>query len=80
MALTTVDASLLTNVTSSLVTTALGYTPAASLAGGVIFENGQTISANYTMTTSKNGISAGPITINTGVTVTIPTDSTWVIV
>ena len=52
----------------------------AASAGGVVYENGQTISSNYTMTTNNNGMSAGPITINTGVTVTIPTGSTWVIV
>jgi hypothetical protein len=54
-------------------------TPSATVASGCIYENGQTITANYTMTTGNNGQSAGPITIDTGVTVTIPTDSYWVI-
>lgn len=49
-------------------------------ANGAIVENNQTITANYTITTGKNGMSAGPITIDTGVSVTVPTDSTWVIV
>ena len=49
-------------------------------ASGVILENRQTIAANYTMTTNYSGMSAGPITINTGVSVTIPTGSNWVIV
>jgi hypothetical protein len=48
-------------------------------AGGVIYENNQTVTANYTMTTNKNGMSAGAITIANGITVTIPTGSTWVI-
>ena len=48
-------------------------------ASGCVLENGQTISANYTMTSGMNGQSAGPITIATGVTVTIPTGSNWVI-
>jgi hypothetical protein len=48
-------------------------------AGGVIFENALTISANYTLTTSKNGLSVGPITINSGVTVTVPSGQRWVI-
>lgn len=52
----------------------------AQSANGAILENSQTITANYTMTTGKNGVSAGPITIDTGVSVTVPTDSTWVIV
>lgn len=42
--------------------------------------NTKTISANYTLSTSYNGVSAGPITINSGVTVTIPSGSAWSIV
>lgn len=42
--------------------------------------NDQTVTASYTIPTGKNASSAGPITIATGVTVTVPTNSTWVIV
>jgi hypothetical protein len=42
--------------------------------------NDQTVSVSYTIPTGKNASSAGPITIATGVVVTVPTDSTWVIV
>ena len=42
--------------------------------------NDQYVTVNYTIPTGKNASSAGPITINTGVEVTVPTDSTWVIV
>lgn len=54
----------------------------ATGAGGdqVFYENGQTVTTNYTITTNKNAMSAGPITINTGVTVTVPTGSVWTIV
>jgi hypothetical protein len=45
-----------------------------------LYENSATISANYTIGTGNNAMSAGPITINTGITVTVPTGSTWVIV
>jgi hypothetical protein len=48
-------------------------------AGGVIFENSLTISSNYTLTTSKNGLSVGPITIASGVTVTVPSGQRWVV-
>jgi hypothetical protein len=48
-------------------------------ANGTVYENSQTITADYTMTTGKNGMSAGPITIDTGVAVTIPDNSYWVI-
>ena len=42
--------------------------------------NGQTVTTNYSIPSGKNASSAGPITIDTGVTVTIPTGSVWVIV
>jgi hypothetical protein len=45
-----------------------------------IYENSNTINANYTIGTNNNAMSAGPITVATGVTVTVPTGSTWVIV
>jgi len=48
-------------------------------ASGAVYENAQTISANYTMTTSKSGLSAGPVTVSTGYVVTIPSGSRWVI-
>ena len=47
---------------------------------GAIIENAQTISSNYTITSAKNALSAGQITINSGVTVTVPSGSTWTIV
>ena len=52
----------------------------AASAGGAIYENSQEITANYTLTAGKNGMSAGDITIASGVTVTIPSGSKWVIV
>lgn len=48
-------------------------------AGGVIYENALIVTANYTLTTGKNGHSVGPITINGGVAVTIPSGQRWVI-
>jgi hypothetical protein len=46
----------------------------------VFYENGQTITTNYTITTNKNAMTAGPVTVNSGVTVTIPSGSSWVVV
>lgn len=46
----------------------------------VFVENDQTVTANYTLTTGKNAMSAGPITINSGVTVTVPSGQIWTIV
>ena len=44
-----------------------------------IVENSATINANYTITTGANAMSTGAITIASGVTVTIPSGSNWVI-
>lgn len=38
------------------------------------------ISADYTMATGYNGTSAGPMTINSGIMMTIPTGSVWTVV
>jgi hypothetical protein len=46
----------------------------------VFFENDQTVTTNYTLTTNKNAVTAGPVTVNSGVTVTIPSGSSWVVV
>tara|TARA_R100000353_G_scaffold35924_1_gene28578 strand:- start:853 stop:1587 length:735 start_codon:yes stop_codon:yes gene_type:complete len=46
----------------------------------VFWENDQTVTANYTITNNKNAGSFGPITINSGVVVTIGSGQTWSIV
>ncbi len=46
----------------------------------IFYENGQTVTTNYTLSTGKNAMSAGPITINSGVTVTVPSGASWVVV
>ena len=53
----------------------------ATGAGGdqVFVENGVTVTANYTLSTNKNAMSVGPITINSGVTVTVPSGQRWII-
>jgi hypothetical protein len=45
----------------------------------VFYENELVVTTDYTLTTAKNAMSTGPITIDSGVTVTIPTDQRWVI-
>ena len=65
-----------------------GYATAwASVGGGatgggadtVFYENTKTVTTNYSITASNNAHSVGPITINSGITVTIPTGSRWVV-
>ena len=72
------------------LTTFEGYNGTAwgSIGGGatgagsdqVFWENGQTVTTSYTITNNKNAVSAGPITINSGVTVTVGAGENWVIV
>lgn len=45
----------------------------------IFYENSQTVTASYTLTTNKNAMTTGPVTINSSVTVTIPDGSRWVI-
>jgi hypothetical protein len=45
----------------------------------VFVENGVTVTTNYTLSTNKNAESVGPITVNSGVTVTVPSNQRWVI-
>jgi hypothetical protein len=53
----------------------------ATGAGGdaVFVENDQTVTTSYTLTASKNAMSTGPISINSGVTVTIPSGARWIV-
>ena len=53
----------------------------ATGAGGdqVFVENSMVVTASYTITTGKSAESVGPITINSGKTVTVPSTSRWVI-
>ena len=64
-------------------TTAWGGIGGGATGGGtdeVFQENGNTVNTSYTITTNKNAISAGDITIGSTATVTVPTGSRWVIV
>lgn len=46
----------------------------------VFYENSRIVNYDYTITATKNAMSAGPITVNDGVVVTVPSGSSWTIV
>jgi hypothetical protein len=46
----------------------------------IFYENGQNVTTNYTISGTKNAMSAGPITVDSGATVTVDTGANWVIV
>ncbi len=50
-----------------------------AVAGGMIYENTQQLTTNYTMTINRNGFSVGPITIDSGVSLTVPSGSRYVV-
>ena len=50
------------------------------LASNGIFTNKNEVATNYTFVANHNGMSAGPVTVASGVTVTVPSGSNWVIV
>ena len=45
----------------------------------IFVENGQTVTVNYAIPANRNAMSTGPISVNSGITVTIPTGSRWVV-
>jgi len=50
------------------------------IAGNGIFVNAQAVSSNYTIDTGNNGMSAGTVSVNSGITVTIATGSVWTVI
>jgi len=47
---------------------------------GVFYENAQTVSENHTVGSTRNAMSAGPVTVQSGVTVTVESGGRWVVV
>ena len=63
----------------------LSNLPAGAPVGGastntVFFENDKAVAVNYQVTSTKNAMSAGPIAINAGIAVTVPSGCAWTIV
>jgi hypothetical protein len=65
-------------------TGAVGPTGTSGVNGGgtdeVFIETDTVVTTNYTITTNKNALTAGPVTINPGVVITIPSGSVWTVV
>jgi hypothetical protein len=53
--------------------------PGGGAGAATILESLRTISSNYTITDGYNGLSVGPVTINTSVGVTVGTGERWVV-
>lgn len=62
--------------------TAWGAVGGGATGGGtneVFIENDQNVTANYTIPSTKNAMTTGPITVDAGVTVTVSGGSRWVV-
>ena len=83
---------LFANATSGTATTIytsnanLLYTPSTGeltaqthVSANGLTVNSATVSANYTIPSGSNAISAGPVTVASGITVTVPSGSVWYI-
>ena len=46
----------------------------------VFWENAQTLATSYSIPANKSAVTAGPVTLGSGVTVTLGTNSRWVVV
>jgi hypothetical protein len=46
----------------------------------IFYQNGLNVTTNYTITTNNNAGTFGPVTIDAGVTVTVPSNSVWTVV
>ena len=52
----------------------------STVAGGAIYENSATISASHTIASGTNGMSAGPVSVSNGITLTISSGSVYTVV
>jgi hypothetical protein len=46
----------------------------------IFYENGQTVTTNYTISTNSNAMTVGPVSVNSGIVITIPTGSRYVVI
>lgn len=59
---------------------AIGGGALGSSGNYIFYENDTVVTSSYTITTGKNAVTAGPVTVNDGVTITIPDGSSWTVV
>ena len=83
--LTNIPAANLTGALPAISGANLTNLPPSAPVGGastntVFFENAKEVAVNYQITSTKNAMSAGPIAINAGIAVTVPSGCSWTIV
>ena len=83
--ISTLTASKLSGALPAISGANLTNLPPSAPVGGastnsVFFENDKAVAVNYQITSTKNAMSAGPIAINAGIAVTVPSGCSWTIV
>ena len=84
-AIATLTASKLSGALPAISGANLTNLPPSAPVGGastnqVFFENDKVVAVNYQITSTKNAMTAGPISINAGIGVTVPSGCSWTIV
>jgi hypothetical protein len=80
-----IGVSILSGVTKAIACNGVDMIEVTSSGGGggasgLLYENNTIAATSYTITAGKNAMSAGPITINVGVVITVPVGSVYTIV
>ena len=84
-AITTLTASKLSGALPAISGANLTNLPPSAPVGGastnqVFFENDKVVAVNYQITSTKNAMTAGPVSVNAGIAVTVPSGCSWTIV
>jgi len=77
---TGVTKAIICNGTDMIEVTSSGGGGGGSSGFGLLYENNTIAAVSYTITAGKNAMSAGPITVNSGVVITVPVGSVYTIV
>ena len=77
---TGITKAIICNGTDMIEVTSSGGGGGGSSGYGLLYENNTVAATSYTITAGKNAMSAGPITVNSGVVITVPVGSVYTIV
>jgi hypothetical protein len=85
---TGIGVSISSGITKAIICNGTDMTEVTSSGGGgggasgdgLLYENNTIAATSYTITAGKNAMSAGPITVNSGVVITVPVGSVYTIV
>ena len=83
--LTSIPAGNLTGTLPAISGANLTNLPPSAPVGGastnqVFFENDKLVEVNYQITSTKNAMTAGPVSVSAGIAVTVPSGCSWTIV